>query len=815
MTIVPRLRAFLASALKDRRNAAWATLAIGLLVTFALWSSAREDVLIGARVRFEHRVDDLTATIKARMESYEHVLRAGGGFLSASASVDRGEWRKYVSSLRLEEMYPGIQGFGYAPAVVAKQKAEHVAKLREEGFRDYQVRPAGEREFYVPVLYREPFDVQNQRALGYDMFSEATRRDALERARDSGRAALSGKVRLVVEPDKESPAATLMFQPVYAAGYVPPTVAARRGALKGFVFAPFRMEQLLTGILGPHFVDADVMLEIFDGDSARDKAMLYASQPPATFSASNAVFFQDERPVDIAGRRWLMRFTGNPAVSAHLDMTRPNAIAMGGLAASLSLFCVLYAWATQNRRARELATQLTRDLRKSEERFRHLAHHDALTNLPNRVLLQDYLGTALARAKRNNTQVALLFVDLDRFKNINDSLGHDTGDQVLKLASRRIESSVRENDFIARMGGDEFVVVIGDLKEAEAAAHVAQHIQKNLSRPCFFGGHELLITPSIGISVYPQDGEELEALLKHADAAMYSAKANGRNNSQFYTQEINEAVTERLGLEAALHRALERGEFTLHYQPIVELWSGKIVGAEALLRWRHPDRGIVPPSEFIPIAEDTGLIVSIGEWALREACTQCRAWQARGLKLTRLAVNLSSRQLMQRRAADRILQILTDTGFEPRELELELTETSLMQNTEIAIAALKDLKHSGIEIALDDFGTGYSSLSYLRRFPIDKLKIDRSFVRDISIDPNDATLVRALIELAHSLNIRIVAEGVEIAEQLEFLRRHRCDEAQGYFFSRPIGAKEFGALLATWTKPASWPTLSPVLSAVN
>lgn len=428
-------------------------------------------------------------------------------------------------------------------------------------------------------------------------------------------------------------------------------------------------------------------------------------------------------------------------------------------------------------------------------RMSYLAGHDSLTDLPNRILLQDRLDQALVMAQRHRLQLALLYLDLDRFKNINDSLGHAVGDRLLQAVAQRLLACVRKSDTVSRQGGDEFVILLAELVHTRDASIIADKLRFALGEPFYIDQHTLHVTASIGIVTYPDDGNEGGTLLKNADAAMYHAKDNGRGNYQFFKPEMNQRAVERQSLETGLREALERQEFVLHYQPRIRLGSGEIVGVEALIRWRHPQRGLVPPADFISVAEESGLIVPIGRWVLREACRQAKAWQDAGLMPVRIATNTSAVEL---RAADFVAgvrTILTETGLEPRYLELELTETYLMQDAQPTATVLRGIKDMGVRLALDDFGTGYSSLSYLKRFPIDTLKIDRSFVRDITTDADDASIVSAVISMGESLKIRVVAEGVETRAQQLLLLEQGCPEGQGYYFSRPVPAQEIAHLL--------------------
>jgi diguanylate cyclase (GGDEF)-like protein/PAS domain S-box-containing protein len=433
--------------------------------------------------------------------------------------------------------------------------------------------------------------------------------------------------------------------------------------------------------------------------------------------------------------------------------------------------------------------------KEAEKRIQFMAHYDALTGLPNRALLYDRLSQNLSHAQRNNKRVAVLFLDLDRFKTINDSLGHTVGDLLLQSVAERLKECLRAGDTVARLGGDEFVVILPDLEDADYAGLVAGKILECVAEPHVIRGRDLSTTASVGISVYPQDGGDRETLIKNADVAMYKSKEAGRNNYLFFQEEMNARAVERLSMENSLRRALERNEFALYFQAQVDTAAGRIIGAEALIRWLHPAMGLVMPAKFIPIAEESGMIVAIGEWVLRAACMKNRAWQEAGLPPVPVSVNLSALQFRQKELVQIVANTLRETGLEPRYLELELTESSIIQNAEAAINTLKELKAMGVQLSIDDFGTGYSNLGYLKRFPIDKLKIDQSFVRDLATDPDDAAIVRAIISLAKSLQLRVIAEGVETKEQLEFLSDHGCAEVQGYYFSKPVPEEEFGVLL--------------------
>jgi diguanylate cyclase (GGDEF)-like protein/PAS domain S-box-containing protein len=431
------------------------------------------------------------------------------------------------------------------------------------------------------------------------------------------------------------------------------------------------------------------------------------------------------------------------------------------------------------------------------EEMSHLAHHDILTDLPNRLLLEDRINQAIAAAHRNNTKVAVMFIDLDGFKDVNDSMGHAVGDNVLRSVAKHLISCVRSSDTVSRQGGDEFVVLLSEIHRPSDAGITARKILNAVTASHGFEQREMQLTASVGISTYPEDGQDAEMLLKNADTAMYEGKKRGHDNYQFFNQDMNTRTIERQRIESDIRGAVERQEFVLHYQPKINLQTGEITGAEALIRWLRPDRGLVSPLQFIPIAEESGQILPIGQWVLREACRQAQAWIDSGLRAIPVAVNVSSLEFRSEGFLDSLRAILKETRLDPHYLELELTESVLMQHAESSASVLGTLKSIGVRLTVDDFGTGYSSLSYLKRFPIDSLKIDQSFVRDIATDTDDATIVSAVISMARSLRECVIAEGVETEEQMAFLQAHGCDEAQGYYFSKPVVAHQFARLLET------------------
>ncbi len=498
-----------------------------------------------------------------------------------------------------------------------------------------------------------------------------------------------------------------------------------------------------------------------------------------THQASNPAqrAIEEDRPVDLATDRVLVRRDGFK--SAIEDSSAPihnqNGAVMGAV--------IVFHDVSQSR---AMASKMA-----------YLAQHDFLTGLPNRVMLTERLSLAIGLAQRHHKQVALLFLDLDYFKHINDSLGHAIGDQLLQSVAARLTGCVRFTDTVCRQGGDEFVILLSEIEQPQDAGHVAEKLLTTLAIPQHIGGHELHVTLSIGISIYPDDGEDADTVMQNADAAMYHAKASGRNNHQFFRSDMNARAVRRLFVESSLRRALRQHEFVLHYQPKIDLASGAITGTEALIRWQDPELGMVFPEQFVPIAEECGLIVPMGQWVLREACTQVQAWLSAGLQAVPVAVNISAVEFRHENFLAGVALILRETGLPSGYLELELTETILMHNVKASAAVLQALKSMGVRLAIDDFGTGYSSLSYLKQFPIDTLKIDQSFLRDIATGTDDATILSAVIGMGRNLKQRVIAEGVETHEQLAFLRTQQCDEGQGFQFSHPLPADDFASLLVS------------------
>lgn len=482
-------------------------------------------------------------------------------------------------------------------------------------------------------------------------------------------------------------------------------------------------------------------------------------------------------------------------VTALLSATRRNTLYMG-LGILLTLFTVYLAMRVMLQRAGARYRGMEEKERQNDEEIRHLAYHDGLTGLPNRLSFLEQIDEVLDDARAAQNSFAVLFIDLDRFKLINDSLGHDAGDELLRVAAKRIRNCIRDHDRVYRIGGDEFTVLLRSVGRPEDVSHVARRLVNSLSRVINLRNHDVIVNASIGIALYPDNARESERLISDADAAMYQAKQAGGNCYKFYTADMSERALDRLELETALQRALEEDQFRLHYQPKVDLANNRIVGVEALLRWQHPENGLIPPNSFIPFLESTGLITPVGDWVLRTACRQNRAWQEAGMEPIVVSVNVSARQFSSRAVVKSVREALRESELDPQYLELELTESLLMQSADSAIEIMMELKAMGVRLSIDDFGSGYSSLSYLSQFPVDTLKIDRSFIHNIDQSEKNTAITTAIASLAHSLNLEVVAEGVEETTQIDILREQGCEVVQGFLFSKPLEAEDFASKLA-------------------
>ncbi|MFM0040750.1 bifunctional diguanylate cyclase/phosphodiesterase [Paraburkholderia sediminicola] len=1013
-------------------------LSTSLSVTWILWDHERQAARHELLAQFNFSLGDAVSRVEQRMATYELLLRGVQSLFAATGEINRDKFRSYVGTLNLDANFSGIQAIGIAEWVPATQKNAHVAAMRQQGLTGYTIEPRGSRDNYAPVIQREPYIGLNRASLGVDAWADPVRRRAMEKARDSGMASISGKVRLWVDTEADARPGFIMYLPIYAQGQSQDSVAQRRAHLVGWVYASFRMHDVIASLYGDQ--PPGLSIAIYDGIEPSPAALLHRT--PATGGQHPLTIISANEYLVVGGHDWTLSMSAQDDFKSRFGRNAELLIASAGIGLSLLLALLTWLMMTGRGRALRLASAMTQELRENEEKFRAIAdctvnwevwwgpdgkprwinpsvqeytgytveecmampdfagtliypedrsrvapeflkglqgfrgddlefrcvrkdgslvwlsvswvpisdakgdfigfrtsgrditerkqvetelriaavafdsqepmmitdananilrvnsaftectgytageivgqtprilqsgrhgttffremweaihrtggwqgeiwdrrkngevypkwltisavmradgavshyvgtHHDiterkiaeekikelaffdALTRLPNRTLLLDRLKQAITSSARSEACGALLFIDLDHFKTLNDTLGHDKGDLLLQQAAQRLAASVLESDTVARVGGDEFVVVLGSLHEnrEEAASQTETQGEKILSvlgMPYQLGDIEYRSTASIGATVFMGQQASIDELLKQADLAMYKSKERGRNAVCFFDPDMQTVVVERAALEAGLRNAIEEDQFLLHYQAQVD--GACVTGVEALVRWQHPLRGIVPPADFIPLAEETGLILALGGWVLEAACTQLAQWATRPeMAHLTIAVNVSVQQFREPDFVDKVLAIINQTGARADRLKLELTESVLVDNAQDIIQKMGALKARGVVFSLDDFGIGYSSLSYLKRLPLDQLKIDRSFVRDVLVDPNDAVIARTIVALAQSLGLGVIAEGVETEAQRDFLAAAGCHAYQGYYFCRPLPIEGFEAFFS-------------------
>ena len=782
-----------ASVTASTRPWPWLALAVwlcGTVVTLMLWRLERNEHTQQAQKQLQAVASKRVSEIQDRMAAYEQVLRGGSSLITTLVSqhgqtLSRMDWKTYVANLQVGEELPGFQGIGFAQYVDADERAAFVAGIRRQGLPDYDIRPAGEREAYVPVTFLEPNNERNLRAHGFDMFNEPTRRAAMETARDSGRTTITGRLKLASEASSSQMYGVLMYVPVYAGGRPPPDTDGRRKALMGFVNSPFRMIDLVRNTWSADPGSGTVC--IFDGPTASEAHLLFDSAaltPGAPSGHANAdadrVHTVDQT-FEMFGRTWLIRLQ---QVERETDVAEWT-ILLGGCLISL----LLGALAHQG----SLRLHLTRQ---SEQRYYRLANFDALTTLSNRVLFQEQLQSLLEQRGVDPRPFALLFIDLDHFKDVNDSLGHEWGDRLLQEVALRLKACMRQHDHVARLGGDEFTALLQDVHEVEHAERVARQVLDSLSQAHELNGESCFVSASIGIALCPRDGTSADELLRCADQAMYSAKQQGRNRVQTYSTQMADTGQSRLRLVSDLRMAISQGELSLAYQPIVDLGTGRVLGLEALARWHSPKHGEVPPEVFIPLAEDTGLIDDIGDWIFREAVCQLARWRQSLASDVRVMVNVSPLQFRgQAGHLERWPDWLAQCGLPGSTVGIEVTERMLLDDVSTIKTQLKRVRESGIQVVLDEFGTGYSSLSYLARLACDGVKIDRSFVSGLGLNASERSLCYAIVAMAHALGLKVVAEGIESEAQARMLRDMGCDFGQGFLYAAPEAPERVEALL--------------------
>lgn len=950
----------------------------GLVLTYYLQLAPQEAALRALQDEFDLQVREITDRIEHRLRNYEQVLAGASGLFVATGNVPHSVFTDYVRALKLDGKYPGIQGVGYAQRIAPHAVTGRIAARRADGFPHYDLRPADVRSPYSAIIYLEPSNWRNQRAIGYDMYSEPVRRAAMEAARDEELARISGKVTLVQETDRDVQAGFLMYLPVYRHGSPHVSLQERRANLVGWVYAPFRMNDLLQGALGQRLneINAALGLKIYDGEAVDTTTLMFDSHAGEEEGVAPA--FSHIRSMNLFGHHWTVLVHSHPVFDARLKSEKATFIRIAGVFGSLLLGLVAWLLVTGRDRARSMAESMTIELRRSEaaqrrlnralrllsdcnmalvqaidehrllteicrlcverggyvmawvgyaehdsehtvrpiahagdesgflqdirvswadtphgrgpsgcairtaqphvntdvrthpgmepwrraaiergylssvalpligdarvlgvlhiyagetdafdaqevhlleelagdlaygiltlrtreehaatkEKLDFLANFDPLTLLPNRVLLRDRFEHAALLARKHKSILAMLYLDLDNFQHINDSLGHAAGDAVLTIAVERLRHCIPATETLSRLSGDEFVILLTGCTDIPSVASMANALREAFTEPVAVEGKLLSTAFSIGISLYPQDGTDFDTLLKHADTAVHQAKEAGRNTYRFFSNDMNADLVEQLQLTGGFTYALRNQEFVLYYQPQICLHTQRLLGAEALIRWKHPSLGLVPPSKFIPLAEQSGHIVPIGEWVLHEACRQARRWcDLFGADAPAVAVNLSAMQFSRSDVPERVSHALRTTGLAAAQLELELTESMLLHDVHATMKTLHGLKALGVKLSIDDFGTGYSSLSYLKQLAVDTLKIDQSFVRDMLADRDGASIAQAIIQLGHTLELNVIAEGVECPDQLAFLQASGCDAAQGHLFSHALPADQFEALL--------------------
>lgn len=751
-----------------------------LLTLFGVWLEHQRSVAQFSK-QLAITATDQATRIQRTVDATVEVVESIGGLFDSSDFVDRNEFRIFVSGPLAK--HPEIRALEWIPRVEARDRPgleSRLAKvIRHRGIRQRgaqgQLVPATPRSEYFPVYYVEPLS-GNEAALGLDVATRKQTALAIRKSAETGNTFTTNAFTLVQGGGKIT--GVLLYHPIYRQRQNPKTPEERRRALLGLAAAVLEPRELIESGLRSYRPSGLDILLLEDNESGNRTLHFHPSRtrdipiPDPQISEFLASQYQ-EVPIYVPGGKWTMLFRPAPAFYRENQRNQAWLIVVAGLALT-SLTAMGFHRRIQH--AHEIM---------------NLAHHDALTELPNRLFLKHRLNQALERAHLERNQLAVLFLDLDHFKHINDSMGHVVGDRLLQEVAGRLRGVLRKQDMVARMGGDEFILVAEDLHEQRDASQLAEKLLHVLSRPYEIQGSTFYLSASIGISLYPRDAGNVDALVANADAAMYRAKTRGRNTFEFYIHELTAAATERVRMESALRDALKNGEIVPYFQPQVDLATDHVVGAEALARWKHTELGEIIPDRFIPLARETGLIAELGELILRQACQQAKSWLDNGLDLHCIAVNVAGDQLQRGGFAETVRDILKETGLPAEKLELEVTEGFIMWQAEGSIDTLHTLSQMGITLSIDDFGTGYSSLTYLKRLPIDKLKIDQSFVRDLPNDEEDAAITRAVVALSKSLGLRVLAEGVETPSQRDFLRGLGCEQAQGHLFGCPVAASEF------------------------
>lgn len=766
----------------------WLIIALSLLLTFFAWYFSQRQVNEKRLLQFRREANQVVDIIQERMLNYEDALWAGVAMIQANGGkVSYARWKAYVENLNLLQKYPGINGLGVIHLVRPSELKRYLAEQRLTR-PDYHIHPKHPQNLYLPITYIVPV-AGNEKAVGLDMAHENNRFTAALKAEESGEAQITGPIILV--QDQEKTPGFLFYAPYYQGGEYP-TVVARQQHFLGMVYAPFIFKKLMRGVLSK--TKRHVALKILDGDF-----VLYNEHLSEDQHFDPESDYQFEKKVPVYGRMWTFDVWGSHSFQDVITDAQPLTILVGGIIIDMLLLALFIVISRSNRRALSYADTVTEDLynktikiEKSNKELRStklalekMAHYDTITGLPNRDSFSQYLEKALGRAKRANTLLAVCFLDLDDFKQINDSMGHHSGDQLLSVLPKALLPELREVDYLARLSGDEFGLILEQIDSPLDVATILDRYLNVFDRSFHINNYEITTTVSIGVAVFPSAGNSVEALLRHADIAMYKAKDAGKNTFAFFNEDTDRQVRRQHRLELALKQAVKNAEFHLRYQPLIDATGDNIFGVEALLRWENPELGVISPAEFIPIAEECGVMDKIGEWVLERVAADYSLLKTLSERMT-VCVNTSVRQFENSSFDKLLLNLLESYQIPSKALILEVTETGVMRHPDLIFEVMKRLDRLGVCFALDDFGTGYSSMAYLKRLPISYIKVDQGFVSDIETDPSDAAIVRAIIQLSHALGIETIAEGVETAAQYDFLKRHDCHYFQGYYFSQPM-----------------------------
>lgn len=790
------------------------TLVLGLLVTYAITRSLFAMEKENAEYSFHQRALSRINTLQNGIDGLVRELQTLNKFLVVASPVTKAQFSSIAKTLLTENSK--TKSFLYQKRVKSNDLASHNrswalgAKVSKPHYTltssDKSALAVNE---YLFIDYIEPL-AGNTSIVGTDVLTNPFDAAAHKRAILSGLPAATPSYPYTQGSRTER--VLKLVQPVYEKGAPISTLHERQTAFVGETAVQLQVPGAIASIIEAQPPVPHVSFSVYESTDDHgtllyenlDKHQISESKQLTDYLLGTINGLEMSREISFADQTWrvVVKQTAQPYLSKHLGST--SAFVLGTL---FSILASSYVNMMTKRTKQILTVVETRTLelkssnsrlvednaarKKAEDRANHIAQHDVLTGLANRVLLHDRLEQAIARGSRYQQQVWVVFIDLDRFKSINDSLGHSAGDELICEVGQRLKQVVRETDSVARFGGDEFVMLISEEAESPLDKTCLSRIMDAIEKPIMLQGHDVIVTASVGVSVYPDDSTDPATLIGNADLAMYRAKKSGRNNVQFYTAALNEKLLEKLKMERALRDAITREQFVLHFQPQVNLKTGRIVGAEALIRWDHPTHGMIAPADFITLAEDTGLIAPIGDWVLREACICAQRWHNSGYPDLKIGVNVSARQFSHTDLVSKVRSVLKETKLNPMCLDLELTESSIMSDVEKTISTLTDLKTLGVKLSIDDFGTGYSSLAYLQRFPLDVLKIDQSFVQDIQTGFADSAIVASVIGLSHNLKLQVIAEGVETSDQLNYLKKQGCDEVQGYYFSKPLSANDF------------------------